>query len=131
MRRHIRSSVTYSFCGTGEIVEHALLICPWTSPVWLVILELGITTIGLSTLDRCLENFLCVDEYTCGIRRELLRMVAFTLWNIWKERSTIIFQDSGPCSFRVISRVQSAVGEFISTSNGLQKRDRGRSEQEG
>ncbi|KAJ1383973.1 Ribonuclease H-like superfamily [Sesbania bispinosa] len=80
-----------------ETIEHTLLLCPWTTPVWF-----GSQFQWLPTPN----NFTRFDTWILGKFNQLqqdkasfhynLALIANILWSIWKQRNNHTFRDSNP-----------------------------------
>lgn len=90
-RRKISNSPICTICqDEEETVEHTLLLCPWTRPVWCSLqLCHPSSRIGSATVDQWITQTLS-DTHDA---KELAAALFVTLWNIWKMRNEVIYQE--------------------------------------
>lgn len=102
----------YPFCGKTETVEHALLLCNWTTCVWFGYMGICTREDIVTTFDRWLQNKLEFPQRADMDKDSLLQQVAFTLWFIWKGGSEATFCESLPHPETVVGRITKAMKEY-------------------
>lgn len=113
------------FRGEVETTEHALLLCEWTRLVWFEIMGSRIGREPPSSLERRTEGLMCDNGLRGEVKAEVLTTVAFTLWQIWKERNHVVFNHEVPQFSGTIHRVRRATtGEFCALTGIDDKRDK-------
>ncbi|XP_008242862.1 PREDICTED: uncharacterized protein LOC103341160 [Prunus mume] len=113
-RRKITASPMCGLCDQyEESIEHALLLCPWAQAVWFGSpMTLRIDTQSFSTLDVWLNSILDLRTESKMEKHDLLTMLSFFLWEIWKTRCKAIMEGCriDPC--KVVETASKAKVEF-------------------
>lgn len=113
-RRHIAKSPICQLCEVEEeSIEHTLLLCPWVCTVWFGSpLGYKVDKARITTLDRWLQGLTAVAS-TKTRKVELLSLVSYCLWAIWKARCNYIYKAIIPSPSHVIQQAISQHLEFI------------------
>ncbi|CAL2275834.1 unnamed protein product [Prunus armeniaca] len=113
-RRKIIASPMCGLCDQyEESIELALFLCPWAQVVWFGSpITLRIHTQSFSTLDVWLNNILDLRTESKMENHDLLTMLSFFLWEIWKTRCKAIMEGCriDPC--KVVETASKAKVEF-------------------
>ena len=98
LKRRIASSSVCSICNSDiETVEHALLLCPWTKPVWFGSqLQLAPSVNNVTWIDLWLQQLFETLGKQPDYKEHGLSMLAHTLWMIWKGRNSSAFNQQDP-----------------------------------
>ncbi|CAL9007311.1 unnamed protein product [Prunus brigantina] len=111
-----------------ESIEHALLLCPWAQAVWFGSpMTLRIDTQSFSTLDVWLNSILDLRTESKMEKHDLLTMLSFFLWEIWKTRCKAIMEGCriDPC--KVVETAGKAKVEFQKVWQGNANNETSRS----
>lgn len=112
--RRLSHSPIYHLCGLfPEMVEHMLLLCPWTRVVWFCC-PFGYSPdlASISTLDSWLTSFLS-STFVDGDKRDWgVSFFMFCSWEIWKARCKALFKDLRPSPQLVLSQTINCLEEF-------------------
>ncbi|KAM1207288.1 hypothetical protein ACFX13_008002 [Malus domestica] len=113
-RRHLANNPCYPiFLVDDESIEHMLLLCPWTRPVWFGYL------LSYLPSPQCITKFDkwflgMIESTTAPDRNQLIIVLGITCWEIWKERWRVSFNDSIPNLVQVNHKNQLSVVETMS-----------------
>ncbi|OMO61937.1 hypothetical protein CCACVL1_23137 [Corchorus capsularis] len=122
-RRKIACTPICPLCHSEmETPEHVVLLCKWVNLVWFGT-DLGhiVDKNSISSVDKWLENSV-YNAADNGIQRERVEIiVGYTLWNIWKERCSTVFEKREPCPEIVIRRIRNGVTESQGILDSIQK----------
>lgn len=77
--------------------------------MWFDILGVRIINIGLNNIGKWLEGFVKTSICDSIVRKRVLTLVAFTLWNIWKEKNSALFKEDDPSVVTMVGRLNRAV----------------------
>ena len=97
-RRRLRENALCQVCGKEEeTIEHVLLQCEWTLPVWYGV-EVGykVERQKITSIDRWFKEVMAMTRKKGQERKYMRIVVAMTWWQIWKERCRKIFQKKNP-----------------------------------
>ena len=114
-RRIINTPICPICCLERETVEHALLLCPWTTPIWHGSqLQLLPTPENVSSINKWLLNLF--DEITKQkeFSEQRCASIVTILWLIWKGRNAYIFQQQPLKPFEVLNQAVLLVKEYVS-----------------
>lgn len=106
-KRRCSPSLICPLCNEHEeSVKHVFLFCPWTIWVWFGgPLNYRVDRMVVTTLDAwiLLVSKECPDNL--DDKKFLLTIVAFTCWNIWKDRCKTIFNRKPSSPIQTINAV--------------------------
>jgi ribonuclease HI len=92
----------------SETVEHALLICPWTRPVWFGMqTQIVPTKENISSFHHWFAQAVRFFGDLSSINSFGLVSFCLTLWSIWKGRNSVVFDNVHP---NPMSTIQSTCG---------------------
>lgn len=114
-RRRISPANICGFCNQNpETVSHALLQCPWTSPIWFGSqLQVLPNSNVFPTFDLWLL-FMIGSLKALGDYAPIgLRILALTVWGIWKERNDSFFNNRPPNPSATTIRVKALISEEV------------------
>lgn len=115
VRRRVVNSGRCPLCEQeNETVEHALLFCPWTRPVWFGIqIQCVPNPVGFSSLAKWfVENF---DKFQGS--KDYVRFasisLACALWMIWKSRNIGFFKGKKPNPMATLIQINALSNEYF------------------
>ncbi|KAI5334603.1 hypothetical protein L3X38_024736 [Prunus dulcis] len=113
MRRLSHSPICHLCSLFPEMVEHMLLLCPWTRAVWFCCpFGYSLDLASISTMDSWLTGFLS-STFVDGDKRDWgVSLFMFCSWEIWKARCKALFKDLRPSPQLVFSQAISCLEEF-------------------
>lgn len=97
----------------SELVEHLLLFCDWTRPIWFgaqlqIIPEVQSVNSIHGWLGHIRESFKDQPDYL----KFVLNSVMCLLWNIWKSRNEAVFQNEKPLPMKVTMQAGLLINEL-------------------
>lgn len=97
----------------SELVEHLLLFCDWTRPIWFgaqlqIIPEVQSVNNIHGWLGHIRESFKDQPDYL----KFVLNSVMCLLWNIWKSRDEAVFQNEKPLPMKVTMQAGLLINEL-------------------
>lgn len=98
-----------------ETLEHALLQCQWTRPVWFG-LQSGIRmdVSNSSNIRTWLEESIRKIERLPGQKEYVFLSICCALWVIWKTRNSCIFEGKIPNPRGVMIQVRGLISDYAS-----------------
>ncbi|OMO90725.1 hypothetical protein COLO4_18924 [Corchorus olitorius] len=107
-----------------ETVEHLLLLCPWTEPIWFG----GCAGLGIDKESITSFANWWMDSFDSkGIQKNdgmrLAARAAFIIWHIWKGRNAVQFNGKKPDIEGTVRRAEMAWKEFELANSGKAKQD--------
>lgn len=97
-RRGLTDSHSCPICHEkSEDVEHLLLLCPWTRPIWFGSqLQWTPTSQTISRFDLWLQDMLNLLAANKGSFDQNVALLFTICWSIWKSRNAKLFEDQTP-----------------------------------
>lgn len=113
-RKLARSDCCPICYSESETMEHLLLLCPWTTPLWF---GAGICPIpgrsNLSTLANWLLEVIRFWNATGRDQQLGISHLFYYLWSIWKARNDKVFNDKHPNPLGTMIIAQSQCSEYL------------------
>ena len=94
-------------CTEKENLEHLFFLCPFARVIWFGF-DLSIRTneLALHKAKDWIQEWLLKHELTHSNAFQFYEQFFYILWNIWKHRNIVIFQDQVPNSQGVLCQVK-------------------------
>ncbi|KAJ1431379.1 Ribonuclease H-like superfamily [Sesbania bispinosa] len=120
-RRRIARANLCPICQqVSESIEHTLLLCDWTKPVWFAFqVPIPPTLMNTTSLPSwLLSNF---SEFSKAPDKGTLgkTLLATVIWTIWQARNNAIFQGEPPNPYITVTRAQAQINECMHALQSL------------
>lgn len=117
-RRRLSRDSVCPVCGVcDESVEHALLFCNWTKPVWFGSqLQSVPDEGGIPSLPEWLNQVDIRFQNLKDFRRFILSVIFCVLWSIWKARNKLIFEHTPPNPVATLIEANNLINEVQNLS---------------
>lgn len=114
--RRIATTDTCPICQQEpETIEHALLLCSWTRPVWFG-LQLGFTLHAshITSLKQWFEERIEDIEKLPDVREIAFMSMCCVVWGIWKTRNAFLFERVSPNPIGTLIQIRGMVDDYAS-----------------
>ncbi|KAL6279433.1 hypothetical protein ACE6H2_016314 [Prunus campanulata] len=114
-KRKISQSSMCPVCENNEeSVEHLFLLCPWTAAVWFGSpLNYRVHNQSITTFDNWLNSMFQLNLTSSSDRNQLMTIISFILWEIWKARCKFVIEGRQLHPIHVLDQAMRAANEFI------------------
>ena len=120
-RRIVNSPMCPACNQERETIEHALLLCPWTLPVWFGSqLQLTPTAQNVDRVDSWLVQVLSAMTENKEFLNQRIGLLVTLLWEIWKTRNEFVFENKKPYPLVVLNRANVFVSEFLAADSNVE-----------
>lgn len=95
-----------------KTIEHTLLLCEWTSPIWF---GRGVVHVPNANNITRFDQWLLSSLKSCSAANlmENGSLIAYACWSIWKARNDLLFSEKKTCPVGVIITAKSQCLKFM------------------
>lgn len=98
-----------------ETIEHALLLCSWTRPVWFGSqVQCTPDPRNVTSIVNWLEDSILRLQNNPDFFQFGLTVVFTTLWQIWKSRNAVVFENKNICPFGTLTQANLLISDYNS-----------------
>lgn len=114
-KKVVQSKICPICQSEDETIEHALLLCDWTRPVWHGSqLQMVIQKEGLSSIQNWLEGRLLQFQIQPEFKSYRIMVLFCSLWNIWKSRNLAWFEGKPPDPMTTMIQINGLCSDYAS-----------------